>query len=80
MESDFDTSWLVEDYPDQPEYEVIEEDNDEWAKPGLEIISRCPLCNEYVYDTDDYIVDDSNTYGGICHTECFQEAEHDRLG
>lgn len=61
------------------EDEVLEEEID-WLKPEPEIIAKCPLCGEYIFAMDDYIVDDSNTYGDICHTECFEEAERDRLG
>lgn len=38
----------------------------------------CPICGEPITN-DDYYVDDSNNYGGICHVTCYEEAEEDRL-
>lgn len=45
-----------------------------------EIIGTCPICNEIIYDDEEYIVDDSNSYDGICHEECYHEAQESRLG
>jgi hypothetical protein len=54
---------------------ILEKYNEE-----REIIDECPICHETVYDDEDYIVDDSNTYDGICHEDCYYEAEESRLG
>lgn len=39
----------------------------------------CVICGEPI-TYDDYYVDDSNTYDGLCHASCYEEAQESRLG
>ena len=46
----------------------------------LNDLSKCLICEEIIYEHDEKLIDDSNTYGnGYCHEECFSEAQESRL-
>ncbi len=45
-----------------------------------QIIDFCPICGEPIYEDDEVMNDDSNSYGGDCHEACFLDAQESRLG
>ena len=45
-----------------------------------EVVDFCPICGEPIYEDDDTMNDDSNSYGGDCHESCFLDAQESRLG
>ena len=45
-----------------------------------EVVDFCPICGEPIYDDDETMNDDSDSYGGDCHEVCFLDAQESRLG
>ncbi|MBR1653664.1 MAG: hypothetical protein IJ690_02040 [Clostridia bacterium] len=76
-------------YPEPPEYDDesknghVEYDYEThsgyYVSDEKEVIGYCPLCGMEIYEDDEIENDNSNSYGGDCHAECFYEAEESRL-
>lgn len=44
------------------------------------VIGICPICGEPIYEDDEIMNDDSDSYEGDCHEGCFLQAQESRLG
>lgn len=42
-------------------------------------LKYCPLCGELIEEDEETMNDESDSYGGDCHENCFLEAEESRL-
>ncbi len=71
-----ETSWNVYDYP-EPDW--VNEEDEEREQEEREILGVCPICGDYILYGEETANDNSNSYGGECHEECFREAQESRL-
>jgi len=44
-----------------------------------EIIDFCPICGEPIYEDDEVMNDNSDSYGGDCHESCYMDAQESRF-
>lgn len=46
---------------------------------GKEVVDFCPICGEPIYEEDETMNDNSNSYGGDCHETCYLDAQESRF-